>query len=268
MKRLFFACLLALALSATSAGAADVTTGHSGWNWGTPQPQGNTLRAVEFAGARGYAAGDFGTLLHTDDRGRNWTGVFTGTTGTIDHISIADENTVVAGSGCVLRRSEDGGTTWRVLAPPCDSPIVSISFPSAQTGYLLLDDGAMLKTTDGGATFTAARPGHDDGRRKHHGHLLHRRQHRVRRHRHRGLQDERRRQQLVPAHHQQPAAAGHLLPGPVHRLRGRRREHGAEDQRRRRDLDAQAGARLDPVHRSDVDPLRHELDLHHRHRQR
>ncbi len=158
MKRLFFACLLALALSATSAGAADVTSGHSGWNWGTPQPQGNTLRAVEFTGARGYAAGDFGTLLHTDDRGRNWTGVFTGTTGTIDHISIADENTAVAGSGCVLRRSEDGGATWRALTPPCDSPIVSISFPSAQTGYLLLDDGAVLKTTDGGATFTAAGP--------------------------------------------------------------------------------------------------------------
>lgn len=158
MKRLFFGCLLALAMSAVSADAADVTVGHSGWNWGNPQPQGNTLRAVEFAGTRGFAAGDFGTLLRTDDRGRNWTGVFTGTTGTIDHISIADENTVVAGSGCVLRRSDDGGATWRALATACDSPIESLSFPSAQTGYLLLADGAVLKTTDGGATFAPSAP--------------------------------------------------------------------------------------------------------------
>ena len=79
MKRLLFVpSLVVLALFAAlagGAGAADVTVGHSGWNWGNPQPQGNTLRAVEFAGARGFAAGDFGTLLRTDDRGRNWTGV-------------------------------------------------------------------------------------------------------------------------------------------------------------------------------------------------
>jgi len=158
MKRLFVACLLALTLSAVSADAADVTTGHSGWSWGNPQPQGNTLRAVEFAGTRGFAAGDFGTLLRTDDRGRNWTGAFTGTTASIDHISIADQNTVVAGSGCVVLRSEDAGISFKALAPACDSPIESLSFPSAQTGYLLRANGSVLKTSDGGATFDFAGP--------------------------------------------------------------------------------------------------------------
>jgi len=52
MKRLALAAaLLALAVFAVvTAQAADVTVGHSGWNWGNPQPQGNTLRAVEFEG--------------------------------------------------------------------------------------------------------------------------------------------------------------------------------------------------------------------------
>src|SRR2546423_13648057 len=103
MKRLALAAaLLALAVFAVvTAQAADVTVGHSGWNWGNPQPQGNTLRAIEFEGTLGFAAGDFGTLLRTDDRGRSWTGIPTGTTAAITHISIADGNTVVVGSGCV-----------------------------------------------------------------------------------------------------------------------------------------------------------------------
>jgi photosystem II stability/assembly factor-like uncharacterized protein len=158
MKRLFLACLVALALSAATAGAADVTVGHSGWNWGNPQPQGNTLRAVEFAGARGFAAGEFGTLLRTDDRGRSWTGVSTGTTAALTHIAIPDADTVVVGAGCVLRRSDDAGATFRAFSfsasSGCENGIVSLSFPSAATGYLLLANGAVLRTDDGGASFS------------------------------------------------------------------------------------------------------------------
>jgi photosystem II stability/assembly factor-like uncharacterized protein len=162
MKRLVFACLIAFALCAVTAEAADVTVGHSGWNWGNPQPQGNTLRAVEFAGARGFAAGEFGTLLRTDDRGRSWTGIPTGTTSALSQIAIPDENTVVVGSGCVLRRSDDGGATFKAFSfsasSGCENGIASLSFPSAQTGYLLLANGSLLRTDDGGASFTERGP--------------------------------------------------------------------------------------------------------------
>src|SRR6476659_2378060 len=99
MKRLTpVVAALALAVFASvTAQAADVTVGHSGWNWGNPQPQGNTLRAVEFQGSLGFAAGDFGTLLRTDDGGATWTGVRTGTTASLTSISIADEDTVLVG---------------------------------------------------------------------------------------------------------------------------------------------------------------------------
>ncbi|MEA2467699.1 MAG: hypothetical protein QOJ57_1825 [Thermoleophilaceae bacterium] len=160
MKRLAFVpSLVALALfSASAAQAADLTVGHSGWNWGNPQPQGNTLRAVEFAGARGFAAGEFGTLLRTDDRGRSWTGIPTGTTAALTHIAIPDANTVVVGSGCVLRRSDDGGATFKAFSfsggTGCENGIESLSFPSAEIGYLLLANGALLRTDDGGVSFT------------------------------------------------------------------------------------------------------------------
>jgi photosystem II stability/assembly factor-like uncharacterized protein len=146
---------LALVPALAGAQAADVTVGQSGWNWGNPQPQGNTLRAVEFRGARGFAAGEFGTLLRTDDRGRSWTGIPTGTTAAITHISIADDTTVVVGSGCVLRRSDDGGMSFSAIPVSCKPGIASLAFPSAQTGYLLLADGSVSKTVDGGVTWTA-----------------------------------------------------------------------------------------------------------------
>jgi photosystem II stability/assembly factor-like uncharacterized protein len=158
MKRLavlLSVAALALIAADTVAHADDVTVGHSGWNWGNPQPQGNTLRAVEFAGARGFAAGEFGTLLRTDDRGRSWTGIPTGTTAAITHISIPDETSVVVGGGCVLRRSDDGGTSFAAIPVSCKPGIASLAFPSALTGYLLRADGSVSKTSDGGATFTA-----------------------------------------------------------------------------------------------------------------
>src|SRR3954452_13360525 len=157
MKRLSLAALL-LALSifaaAMNANAADVTVGQSGWNWGNPLPQGNTLRAVEFEGSLGFASGDFGTLLRTDDGGATWTGVRTGTTVGLTRISIADQSTVVVGGGCVLLRSDDAGQTFRRLAPDCGgSRIAALAFPWPQNGYVLLASGALLHTVDGGATF-------------------------------------------------------------------------------------------------------------------
>src|SRR4051794_16478136 len=58
---------LACALVAGLGGAASATVqvGSSGWSWGNPLPQGNTLRAMSFAGPTGYAVGDVGTLLKT-----------------------------------------------------------------------------------------------------------------------------------------------------------------------------------------------------------
>lgn len=163
MKRLFFVpSLVVLALLALVAVgfAKDVTVGHSGWNWGNPQPQGNTLRAVEFSGVNGFAAGDFGTLLRTGDRGRSWTGIATGTTERLSRIALPDEDTVVVGTGCVLRRSDDGGSTFKELTFPSvadckDNGIVSMSFASSQVGYLLLSKGSIVRTDDGGATFTS-----------------------------------------------------------------------------------------------------------------
>jgi photosystem II stability/assembly factor-like uncharacterized protein len=162
MRRLPLALLAALAMTALFAlpsSAAPVSVGHSGWYWGNPLPQGNTLRALEFAGGRGYAAGDFGTLLRTDDGGTSWTGIATGITPDLRRIRVLGADTLVIGGGCVLRRSDDGGDSFRRLAFTaselrCRTGLTSFAFPSGDDGYLLLDDGTILRTDDGGQSFS------------------------------------------------------------------------------------------------------------------
>jgi photosystem II stability/assembly factor-like uncharacterized protein len=161
IKRSAAVLVLALAttLAAPSSAGAAVSVGHSGWFWGNPLPQGNTIRALDFAGGRGYAAGEFGTLLRSGDGGNTWTGIATGITSDLTKVDVVDSDTVVIGGGCSARRSDDGGASFRRLpfTPSelkCPSALRSISFPSSGTGFLLLEDGTLLYTGDGGASFS------------------------------------------------------------------------------------------------------------------
>src|SRR5258706_16215927 len=114
----------AVALAAVLAGvlvavasAASVQVPLSGWSWGNPTPQGNALSAIDFQAGRGYAVGAAGTALRTDDGGTTWSGLATGTSADLTRLQIVDPDTVVVlgGGGCVLRRSDDGGKTFRKI---------------------------------------------------------------------------------------------------------------------------------------------------------
>jgi photosystem II stability/assembly factor-like uncharacterized protein len=160
-SRAFLGGLAALSLAAAcphAAGAA-VQVSQSGWQWGNPTPQGNTIRAMDFIAGRGYAIGDDGTALRTDDGGATWTGLATGTSQDLTRLQAVtpDVLVILGGDGCVVRRSDDGGGTFRklfVLAETsCPDRVAASFFVTPQVGYLLLRDGNVLRTTDGGQTF-------------------------------------------------------------------------------------------------------------------
>jgi len=138
-------CALAIVFTVTVASAALVGTPFSDWAWISPQPQGGNLDAIAFAGGRGYAVGPLGTVLVTGDGGATWTAL----------------HAVVVGGGCDLRRSDDGGATFYRLPfdggdAGCASPVAAVAFPSPTVGYVALADGTLLRTADGGQTFTRA----------------------------------------------------------------------------------------------------------------
>src|SRR4051794_8087498 len=143
----------------TAAGAAPVRVAHAGWSWGDPRPQGDTLSAVDFRGEQGYAVGEFGTMLRTDDGGATWSGVSTGLTEDLTEVQMISPSSVVIAGGCPVRRSDDGGRTFRRLPwtasdARCTAGVASLAFPSATVGYLLLGNGNVLRSSDSGKTWS------------------------------------------------------------------------------------------------------------------
>jgi photosystem II stability/assembly factor-like uncharacterized protein len=143
--------------TATPASAA-VSVGHSGWTWGNPLPQGNDINGLEFLGSRGYAAGKFGTLLRTDDAGASWAGLSTGIVQDLSRVRTIDSDSLVFAGGCAVRRSDDAGQSftrlpWTASDLNCPDPIVSLSFPTDQVGYLVVANGNLFRTADGGRTW-------------------------------------------------------------------------------------------------------------------
>ncbi|MDX6678304.1 MAG: hypothetical protein QOE31_2356 [Solirubrobacteraceae bacterium] len=150
----------ALTLGCAGAASAAVRVPLSGWNWGNPTPQGNDLKAIDFLGGRGYAVGNAGTALRTDDGGETWSGLATGTQGNLTKLQIVDPETLVVlgADGCVLRRSANGGATFSrifvVAEANCPDRVRAFHFIDKNTGYLLLADGSVLRTTDAGQSFS------------------------------------------------------------------------------------------------------------------
>jgi photosystem II stability/assembly factor-like uncharacterized protein len=150
------ACVLS-AVSALSASAAPVSVGGTGWLWGDPVPQGETLNRVAFQGLRGYAVGEGGTVLRSDDGGNSWLGLASGTKSSLTLLQEVDPKTVVVGGGCTVRESTDEGASFHRLPvneaeQGCATKVAAFSFLNPTTGYVEQADGSVLLTKDGGQT--------------------------------------------------------------------------------------------------------------------
>jgi photosystem II stability/assembly factor-like uncharacterized protein len=112
--------VLTVAVAAALAGAtpavagATVSTGHSGWSWSNPSPQGEDIADLAFAGTTGYAVGGFGTLLRSTDAGTTWTGLPSATVQDLTRVDTVGATGFVTSGACAVRRSGDSGAT---LAP-------------------------------------------------------------------------------------------------------------------------------------------------------
>lgn len=152
------ACTAALTLIAGAS--AGVNTPHSGWYSGNPVLGPNNLTDLVCAGSTCYASGAFGTLLKSTNGGSSWMGVVTGLRLDLRRVRLAGSpDRVVVGGSCSLRRSDDGGATFRRLPfsasdATCPSAVAAFSFPSSDIGYVVLANNSVLSTADGGQTFT------------------------------------------------------------------------------------------------------------------
>lgn len=150
-----------LALAGPATGSVQV--GGSGWMWGNPLPQGNTINAMSFQGTAGVAVGDFGTVVTSTDGGSTWTGRKSGTSTDLTEVQVITPTSFFAGGGCVGRLSVDGGATFTRVAftsveTSCSQGLAAAWFTSNTAGYLALLDGTFLTTADGGVTIGTRTP--------------------------------------------------------------------------------------------------------------
>jgi len=160
-------CACSALMMVAASAQANVRVGTSGWEWGNPTPQGNTVRALDFVGARGYATGDFGTVLRTDDGGVTWAGLPSGVSAQLPgtrssaqaggavptDLAFLDDNTgFVSTTNGQISMTTDGGGSWKAVID-LKRPVRDITMVDAKVGFAVGDGALLLRTTDGGATW-------------------------------------------------------------------------------------------------------------------
>lgn len=171
------------------------------WSWDHPLPQGNTLNDMFFhnSSGLGYAVGNRGVILKTENKGISWTlsdsvttselycgsiignlGYIVGDNGLIlktsdnqtwselnsgthyrlNSVVFTDENSgYVAGYKGLIMKTNDAGQTWQVMNSETLYTLYSGYFFSDQEGFFVGDSGLILKTNDGGLSWTERNSG-------------------------------------------------------------------------------------------------------------
>ncbi|MFB9126695.1 glycosyl hydrolase [Paraburkholderia dipogonis] len=163
-------------MDATRAGARVVAVGEHGtiilsddegksWRQARAVPVSATLSAVAFTDARhGWAVGQWGVILATADGGETWEKQRMDTS--VDQplfsvIFTGPQDGIAVGLWSLVLATHDGGKTWartKLPKPPgggkADRNLYHI-FPDGKSAlYIVSEQGLVLKSTDGGATWS------------------------------------------------------------------------------------------------------------------
>jgi photosystem II stability/assembly factor-like uncharacterized protein len=105
----------------------------------------------------GWAIGNFGRILHTDDGGTTWNDQTRGTIASLKSVFFANAKVGwIGGENSTLGATTDGGVTWMWKRPAGEShgTFMAMSFVDEHTGWIVDNYGRILHTADGGNTWT------------------------------------------------------------------------------------------------------------------
>ncbi|MGE5353887.1 MAG: YCF48-related protein [Syntrophothermus sp.] len=128
------------------------------WVWQNPHPQGNYLSDIQFVDSLyGWASGTFGTIMKTTDGGENWAVLQTPENDLLMKISFGSRNKgLVSSYNRITYITNDGGLSWDTLKALNGLYVHSMQWLDDNVGFVssLYDPARLLKTTDGGKTWT------------------------------------------------------------------------------------------------------------------
>jgi photosystem II stability/assembly factor-like uncharacterized protein len=119
------------------------------------EPGDTILYALSFPDpTRGWAVGEFGTILATADGGRTWRQQRSPVDSTLfgTHFADAERGWAVGLDGVILHTT-DGGSTWRQAPSPVSQRSLYDVALSGRHGWIAGDSGTLLKSGDGGQTW-------------------------------------------------------------------------------------------------------------------
>ncbi len=112
-----------------------------------------TLRRIWFYDASlGFITCGNGQLLRTTNGGSTWTVITTGMT-VLNDIVFTSPQVGYAIGGSKLYTSQDGGLSWQLSGLNTTGVLLRLTFPTPQTGYMIVDGVGIMKTTDAGNTW-------------------------------------------------------------------------------------------------------------------
>lgn len=135
-------------------------TADGGSTWQAIQTRANKILSdIVFTDKlHGFAVGSEGTFLKTIDGGQRWSQISNSITEHISSIHAFNQDSLIV--GCFMGkayRTGDGGLTWNPLALPrsiTTEYFRKIRFINKKTGWMIADPGVILKTMDGGDTWS------------------------------------------------------------------------------------------------------------------
>ncbi|MCX8073195.1 MAG: YCF48-related protein [Candidatus Binatia bacterium] len=102
----------------------------------------------------GWTVGDLGRIFHTVDGGQSWRIHSAGTKRPFVAISCVGDKLWVAGQGGQIAHSPDGGFNWQSQPSGTTRNLLDIEFVNLDRGLAVGDFGTLLRTEDGGKTWT------------------------------------------------------------------------------------------------------------------
>lgn len=115
------------------------------------------LFSVIFDGDRGTAVGESGLLMTSGDGGKTWTREASPTSLALIDVATNGKRTIAVGQmGLILVR--DGEGPWRKVDSGTDRRLLQVGLNSSGLAFATGAFGTLLKSTDGGETWTDAAP--------------------------------------------------------------------------------------------------------------
>ena len=116
------------------------------------------LRIHAYPDGTGWAVGEYGALLKTEDQGAHWHRALAEKDQAWNDIAVQASQVWLVGEFGQALRSEDGGITWQSVDTGVESSLMSVSFRDASHGVAVGLSGTVISSDDGGSSWVVLPP--------------------------------------------------------------------------------------------------------------